>query len=83
MKTENYNIDTSPETSRHSNVDDRTFVEIGIRSETTLSLTAADATWTPTIKNFIAERNIDTSGMSTLDRAIFAQECDELSGVTD
>ena len=82
-KTERYNIDTSPETTRHINVDDRTFVEIGIQNETTLSLTAADVRWTPTIETFVAERNIDKSGMSILDRAIFAQECDELPGFAE
>ena len=51
---------------------------IGILTETTLSINAADITWTPTVTSVIIERNIDTSGMSTLDRAIFAQECDEL-----
>ena len=84
-KTEHFNIETSPEkeTSRHSNFDDRTFADIGIQTETTLSLTAADVTWTPTIENFIAERNIDKSGMSNLNRTIFAQECDELPGFTE
>ena len=74
-KTEHFNIDISPEinTSTHSNFDDRTFAEIGIQTETTLSITAADIIWTPTITSVIVERDIDTSGKSTLDRAIFAQ----------
>ena len=82
MKTEHYNIDTLPETSRHSNVDDRTFADIGIQTETVLSLSAADVKWAPTIETFVAERNFDKSGMSPLDRPIFAQECDELPGFT-
>ena len=48
-----------------------------------MSLTAADAKWTPTIETFVAERNIDKSGMCILDRAFFAQECDELPGFTE
>ena len=83
FETDHYNIDTSPKTSRRSKLDDRTLAEIGIQTESTLSLTAADVTWTPTIKSFIVKRNIDTSGMSTLDRAIFAQECDDLQGFTE
>ena len=72
----------SKNNSRHSHFDDRTFAEIGIQTETTLSLTA-DIAWTPTITSVIVERNIDTYGMSILDRAIFAQECDELPSVTE
>ena len=34
--------------------------------------------WTPTCTSVIVERNIDAASMSTLERAIFAQECDEL-----
>ena len=59
------------------------FAEIGVQTDTTLSLTAADVKWAPTIEIFVAEPNIDKSGMSTLDRVIFAQECDELPGFTE
>ena len=70
-------------TSTHSNFDDRTFAEIGIQTETTLSINAADITWTPTCTSVIVERNIDADGMSTLERAIFAQECDELPSAAE
>ena len=83
LKTEHYFIDHSPETSKQSNSEDRTVTEIRVQTETTLSLTAADVKWTPTIETFVVERNIDKSGMSILDRAIFAQECDDLLGFTE
>ena len=39
--TEHFKIDT-PNTSTHGNFDDRTFSEIGIQTETTLSVNSAD-----------------------------------------
>ena len=78
--TEHFNIGTSPDrnASMHSSFDGRTFTEIGIQTETTLSINAADLTWTPTCTSVIVERNIDAASTSTLERATFAQECDEL-----
>ena len=72
--TEHFNIDT-PNTSTHGNFDDHTFSEIGIQTETTLSINSADITWTPTCTSVVVERNVKDT-MSNLDRAIFAQECD-------
>ena len=46
-----------------------------------MSINAADITWTPTCTRFIVERNIDATSISTLERAIFAQECDVLPSV--
>ena len=73
-KTEDFDIDVSPDrnTSTHFNFDNRTFAEIGVQTETTLSINAADITWIPTCTSVIVERNIDTADMSTLQRAIVA-----------
>ena len=59
--TEHFNIDISPDrnTSMHSSFDGRTFTEIGIQTETTLSINSADITWTPTCTSVIS------SGTST------------------
>ena len=62
----------------HSSFDGCTFAEIGIQTETTLSTNSADITWTPTCTSVIFERNIDAASLSTLERAIFAQEGDDL-----
>ena len=49
-KPEHFNIDTSPDrnTSMRSSFDGRTFAEIGVQTETMLSINSADVTWTPT-----------------------------------
>ena len=50
----------------------------------TLSLTAADVQWTPTITEFfVSEQRSDEPEMSRLERAIIAQQHDELPAVIE
>ena len=85
LMTEHFNIGTSPDrdNSTRGSFDNRTFCEIDVQTETTLSINAADINWTPTCTSFIVERKIDAASMSTLESAIFAQECDELPSAFD
>ena len=82
-KTEHFFIDQPPKVSKRNNHDitpvEHVFVDCAAQTEVTLSMIAADVQWTPTITEFfVSEQRSDEPETSRLERAIIAQQHDEL-----
>jgi hypothetical protein len=75
-------IDKSPEQQPAEPVE-RTFAEIGVQTELSLSLNASDIRWTPTIDERRSSPAQVEVATSTLERAIAAQQQDVLPAAVD
>ena len=69
---EHFFIGQSPEIRKQHDSEDRKFADWSVQTEVTLSLNDSD------IKFFVGERRSDESEMSSLERAIIAQQHDRL-----